>query len=414
MNRDSNSSIIPKIIVFLGTASVVGIILLFFRSRPVSQKFRDKIIPSEKLFTQVIAAALPQVLKLWEQGDRLISKEGTQCPMEIDFGKKVGRSYYQCQPHLWQCYWQGRVVSNPLLKIEIFGQTFHVEAKASFPSIPTYSEEPRFYQMIKRPGSGLNLNYGYIVELIVREIPGLSQSMILTDSCRDVYLPQRIYGYGKPKDKMDEGFIWDNFDRHLFLDKFYVTHQQVNEWRLLTGQIDKVIVDRKLWPHPATLDLADQIKYCGFFGKRVMEAKLFDAATMSPSDTKDPIPEKISRPQTPWQRDLSKSFLGMARINPDYQLSPLDCQLAQVQGCAADKFFTTDSATWMGFNYALGFYPESLINDVEPSKNLKLSSKFLPPSSEWHELGLRAHWKGLQDESEVPAVAFRCYEEVAP
>ncbi len=393
--------------------SVVGIILLFFRARPVAQKFQDKLIPSEKLFTQVITSALPEVLKLWEQGDRFIGKEGTKCPLEIDFEKKVGRSYYQCQPHLWQCYWQGSVMQNPLIKIDIFGQTFHVEAKASFPAISAYSEESRFYQMINRPGSGINLNYGYVVELIVREIPGLSQSMILADTCRDTYLPQRIYAYGKPKQRTDEGFIWDNFDRHLFLDKFYVTHQQVNEWRVLTGALDKLTLDRKLWPEPSLLNLEDQIKYCAFFGKRVLEAKLFDAATMSPSDTKNPMPEKVLHPQTPWQRDLSKSFLGMARINPDYQLSPLDCQLAQVQGCAQNKFFTTDSATWMGFNYGLGYYPESLINEVEPSKNLKLSSKFLPASSEWHELGVRSNWKGQQGIDDLPPIAFRCYEEVS-
>ncbi len=100
----------------------------------------------------------------------------------------------------------------------------------------------------------------------------------------------------------------------------------------------------------------------------------------------------------------------MSRINADYQLTPLDCQLAQVKGCK-ERYFTTDSATWMGFHYGLGFYPESLVNFVEPEKNIKLSSKLLPPSAIEHELGKLGKWNGIQ-EKELP-VSFRCYEEVS-
>jgi hypothetical protein len=235
------------------------------------------------------------------------------------------------------------------------------------------------------------------------------QPLILTDTCRDVYLPERIYGHGQAQ-KDSEGFIWDNFDRKIFIDKFYVSNQKVNEWRQLTGQFDKILKDRTKWPEPAHLDLTEQKQYCDYFGKRLLESKLFDAATMTPQDTKDPLPIRIIRPQTPWHRDLSKTFLGMARINADFQLTPLDCMLAQVQGCE-NKLFTTDSASWMGMSYALGFYPESLINSIEPQKNLKVSSRALPASSTWHELGKRGNWKGLQSEADLP-VAFRCYEEV--
>ena len=62
-------------------------------------------------------------------------------------------------------------------------------------------------------------------------------------------------------------------------------------------------------------------------------------------------------------------------------------------------------------NFALGFYPESLPNPIEPKKNLKLSSKFLPPESPLHELGVLSNWQG-QLEANMP-IAFRCYEEVS-
>lgn len=389
--------------MILGTLSILGIILLFLRPRPQTPVRAKRPETPEKLFTQVIEAASPQILKLWEEADRYFPKEGTRCDQEIQHEKTVGRSYYQCNPHFWQCYWEGGVRKKVALEVELFGQTFHVSARPAFDS--------RFYKLFKRSTPGIDLQYGYQVELIVKEIPGLSQPIILSDSCRDTYLPERIYGYSKPKDKREEGFIWDNFNRDIFVDKFYVTNRQLNEWYLLTGQSAKVEEDRKKWPRPGLLPLKEQIAYCHFYGKRLLEAKIFDAATMSPSDLKNTLPERVYRPDTPWQRDLSKSFLGIARINPDYQLTPLDCQLAQVQGCQ-EKLFSTDSATWMGLHYALGFYPESLQNFIEPKKNIKLSSRFYSPASPWHELGSLSEWNGIQDEK-LP-VAFRCYEEVAP
>jgi len=410
VKRHSDKIIIPKIIVFLGTLSIVGTILLLMRSRPAVTTKRDRVpnIP-EKLFSQVIEASIPSVLRLWEEGDRFFPKDGPKCDDEIRHNKNVGRSYYQCNPHLWQCFWQGGIKKYPSIEIELFGKMYHVTAKSSFDPIGPYSTSPRFYGLYKKKNVSLNVHYGYVVELEVREIPGLSQALLLTDTCRDTFLPQRIYAYSKVKDKRDEGFIWDNFDRNIFIDKFYVSNRQVNEWKILKGESDKIENNREKWPWPALLSLKDQKKYCEFFGKRLLEAKLFDAATMSPSDLKETKPQKMYRPETPWQRDLSKSFLGVARINSDYQLTPLDCQLAEVEGCQ-EKFFSTDSATWMGIHFGLGFYPESFQNFIEPKKNIKMSSRFYHPASTWHELGTLSSWKGDQTES-LP-VAFRCYEEV--
>lgn len=382
--------------------------MLFFRSRPETQNKLRRPASPEKLFAQVILAAQPQLLKLWEEGDRYIKKDGLKCDSEISFEKGVGRSYFQCQPHFWQCYWSGGVKKEPSIKIDLFGQTFHLRAKSSFKPIETYSSDPRFYEILKGPYQGLNFHYGVLVEMTLDEVPDMTWPMILTDTCRDTYLPERIYGYGKIE--KEQNFEWDNFDRTLFIDKFYVSNQQVNDWRLLTGEALKVIQDRKAWPAPALLNVKEQNAYCSFWGKRPMEAKLFDAATMTPTDLKESMPDKVARPQTPWQRDIGKTFLGMARINPDYQLTPLDCQLAQVKGCT-DKLYTTDSVSWMGMNYALGFYPETLVNTIEPSRNLKISSKFHPPDSRVHELGQLGRWSGVQ-QAEVP-VAFRCYEEVS-
>lgn len=395
----------------MGTLSVLGIILLFFFPEVIPLRLRRPSQTREELFTQVISAARPQILKLWEEGDRFIGKEGLQCPEELEFSESVGRGYYQCQPHFWQCYWSGGVRKDPVLEVELYGTTYHVIAKRSFPAIPAYANSERFYQMFKRQESGINLHYGYVIELFVKEIPDLVQPMILADTCRDTYLPERVYAYGNRKEQKAPGFIWDNFGRKIFIDKFYVTNQQVNEWRILTNDVSSIVKDRRIWPRPALLSLKEQKDFCHFFGKKVLDAQLFDAATMPPENMKNPIPDRVGRPETPWHRDVSKTFLGMARINADYQLTPLDCQLAQVHGCS-EKWFTTDSATWMGINYAIGFSAEAFHNVIEPQKNLKLSSRLLPAHSEWHELGKRSFWNGIQGGSTGP-VAFRCYEEVS-
>ncbi len=409
MKRHSDKSIIPKIVLILGTLSILGIILLFIRPRPTAPIRTKRPETLDKLFTQVITAAKSQILVLWEEGDRFIKKSGVNCPEEILHDQSVGRSYYQCNPHFWQCFWQGGIKTNPELEIDLFGQTFHIVARPSFPMIEALSKVPRTYEAFRETSTQLNVSHGYVVELEVKEIPGFVQPLLLTDTCRDTYLPQRIYGLGKTSDARDEGFIWDNFERQIFIDRFYVTNRQVNEWRILKKEYNKLQLDRKSWYAPALLSLKEQRDYCHFFGKRLLEAKLFDAASMAPADLNNPLPAKVSRPSTPWQRDLSKTFFGVARINPDYQLTPLDCQLAQVQGCP-EKFFTTDSSSWMGMNYLLGFYSESVLNFFEPDKNLKVSSRFHDPGSHWHELGVYGNWEGEQ-RKDLP-VAFRCYEEV--
>lgn len=406
------AEIVPKLIIIFATLSLLGIVLLFFIPRSRKETRQKKPESTQRLFANVIQAAMPKIKKLWEEGDRLIKKDGLQCNDEVILDKNVGRSFYQCQPHFWQCFWSGGVNGKTAIEVEVFGEIYHVRAQQRFQPISEYSSQKRFYEILKGPYNGLNFHYGVLIELSIDEVPDLKWPLIMTDTCRDTYLPQRIYGYSKvDQKKSDSGFEWDNFDRHIFIDKFYVSNQMVNEWRVLTNQKDKMISERAKWAYPALLTQKEQKEYCGFWGKRVLEAKLFDAAAMTPSDIKNPLPDRVARPQTPWQRDLSKTFLGMARINPDYQLTPLDCDLAQVQGCR-EKYYTTDSVTWMGMNFALGFYPESLVNNIEPEKNIKMSSRFRAAEAEVHELGVLGLWDG-ENQIEFP-VAFRCYEEVTP
>ncbi len=361
----------------------------------------------EELFSRIIQNSLPMITKIWEEGIQNFPELSLNCPNEVNSITNVGEGYFQCQPHFWQCYWEGGVKRDSSLTIKYLDKKYHVKASPVFEPITEFSNSKRFYKREKIISEGIKIKSALIVELVVEEIPGFSQRLALFDTCRDVYLPQRVYLYGNKSGQKKE--TWNNLHRKIFIDKFYVSNQQVNEWRILSSQRDKIILDKNLWHRPALLNLDEQIKYCSFWGKRVLEAKLLDAASMTPTEINNPSSEATLRPQTFWQRDIGKTFLGTARINPDFELTPLDCQLVEVKGCE-EQFFKSDSASWMGVNYSLGFYPESLMNMFEPDQNLKLSSKFLPPSSEFHEIGKRTYWDGYQKE-QLP-VAFRCYEEV--
>jgi len=377
--KKDSSSIIPKLILIFAVLSVLAIISLFFFNPPKILKKASIPESRDELFARVIEAALPEVVKLWEEGKILETEALFNCPKEITSNAKVGNAYYQCQPHFWQCYWEGGVKKEKRIPIVIFDKKFHVTALPVFESITEYSEQPRFYKILKLNSKGLKSKFGMKIELKTEDL------------------------------KDEKKFNWNNFQKHYFVDKFYVSNQKVNEWRLLTKNSKKMNLDRSQWPKPALLNLDEQIRYCAFWGKRLLEANIFDASTIPPEEIKNPKSVYSKKPQTYWQRDLSKTFLGLARINSDYQLTPLDCQLAEVRGCE-ERYFFTDSSSWMGVNFAIGYYAESFLNFFNPPKNLKISSNKLKASSEWHELGKRSSWKGIQKDNNP--VAFRCYEEV--
>jgi hypothetical protein len=407
VKRHSNKPIIPKIILFLGIVSVLGIILLFLPIRRQLKKSSWRPQTRSDHFAQVIRMSTPKLLKIWENGSQFYPNLKFNCPSELVQQSHVGDAYTQCNPHFWQCYWQGGIIDDPMVSVELDGQNYHVVATPVFKPVDFFSSSPRFIEFWHSQSG--KRKYGYLVELRVQEIPGVSIRMLLGDSCRDSYLPERIYA--TKRSKSDELFHWDNFGRSLFIDKFYVSNRDINQWRLHRGETHLLIPQRDLWPMPALLNQKDQIQYCHFLGKKLLESKLMDAASMTPENLKDPMTSFKQLPSTPWQRDFARTFLGMAKINPDYQLTPLDCALAEVKGCK-ETFYSTDSASWMGFNYALGFHQESLVNDLDPDLNLKPSSRLIDPGSPWHKLGHYKKWSKLQN-PESP-VAFRCYEEVLP
>src|SRR5690606_3969481 len=117
---------------------------------------------------------------------------------------------------------------------------------------------------------------------------------------------QRSYPYGEVADSRDQGFIWDNAGRDIFIDKFYVSQGEVQAWKEYLGE---KYSSETPWK-PARLKENDQKSYCAFHGKKQLMAHLFDASQMTPQDLRVKFSDMFVRPDTPWQRDYRGTFLA--------------------------------------------------------------------------------------------------------
>jgi hypothetical protein len=256
-------------------------------------------------------------------------------------------------------------------------------------------------------------------------------SLLLEDKCKDIYLPQRIYGQelGDGKRKFD--YKWDNLKRHIFVDKYQVTNLDINLWIDKTkNKIPKRSDESKLSRPASHLTLKQMRSYCAFRGKKLMTAHVFDAMSFHPGD-EDKIRNKylVKRPY-PWSKRKSKVFLYEALKGKDAKLTKENCRKAFVKECMADfrpRAYDTRSASWVGAFQLLGGVMETMDNSVIGKQNLLLSSQYLSASSPWQQLGKRIYWDGLGNDSknfDFPKginlstynlkyeVGFRCMKEV--
>lgn len=361
-------------------------------------------------FNEILPRVLDVTEDFWVNAGQKYKMEQILCPEFIVPDPKVDPRYLSCNPLFWECYWSKGVKKTPELRVEHEGQVFHIEA--------IQKKNGKFGKLASSP------TWSYQVELRIRELPEYPIHLALFNSCQDFYLPERVYAYGVSQtSRAQDVFLWDNFGRNLYLDRFPVSNREINQWISLHPKMNHLKIDEvKKLPFPAThLNLAEQKEYCADSGARLMEPHLFDAASMIPSSD-ETRPEVISPSATPWERDTGRTFLG-SEHNP----KPEDCKKAAVRGCAMYPY-STNSSTWMGLNYTLGFFPESF-RFVYDQFNTKFSSIFISPKSAWNRLGKRGIWSGeghspqdfgtgsLDEENpflglEKIPVSFRCYREV--
>ena len=290
------------------------------------------------------------------------------------------------------------------------------------------------YNVPAQNGQLLKLHYGAqgrAVELKLKATQTQQElRLMLKNSCRDSFLPERQFALGTPNENKSDWF-WDNHGRWIFIDKFPVSNREIREW-LQHAKFEDVgrpkleFKDDLDWlMKPAINLLADQQElYCASIGGQVLKAHIFDAAAFFPSEVENV--EVIPRgpyPEGPRHQD---SYLGETLIRGETIDVEKLCRSFYSKECKELMPYYSHSelsSSWMGIFNVLGGEFEYLPNPIRPRRNLKLSSHHYPLNSSWHHVGERGFWSGKGSQfkdfnwrTEDPeiktdfyGVSFRCY-----
>ena len=376
--RKTPTSIITKIFVIVSLILLIGAITFFLRPKKSENK-------DSELITQVLPELLLQLQSRWEQGDQenLYVQRKLTCPDLIFNSDLVDSEFLKCNPNYLECFLQGKAGSATDIIHKIKDKKYQIEF---------LKQENKFVKVTPEDS----------VQLKIR-VPGLVTHTMLVEfenTCRDSYLPQRIYSAGI---KGEERYTWDNFATHIYVDRFYVSNQDVYFWLQTHPEIQQLFnipigKDSRYWFFPSTnLSLKQRHLYCQSYGKQLLQSHVLDAASFIPPNQNDSRPKFIYKHPYPWTKKSRSEFLSIAKANSDYVLTKNDCAKANIKGCdklAPYKFYATNTATWMGIYFPLGHYMEVVDNKFDSFQNLKASSFYFGPDSIWHEIGMRAHWDG--------------------
>ena len=372
--RKTPTSIITKI--FILVSLILTIIGISFFTR--SLKSDNELGP----ITQVMPNLLSQLQARWEQGDleNFYSRKKFQCPKLIFNSELVDSEFFKCNPNYLECFLQGKTGIETDLIHQIDDKKYKVE-------------------FIKKGQQFVEVTANDSVQLQIK-VSGLIEKPLMVElknTCRDTYLPQRIYSAGA---KGEDRYLWDNFSRHIYVDRFYVSNQDVYFWNKThpgMGEIP-VITDPRYWFFPSTnLTLRQRKHFCKSYGKQLLQSHVLDAASFIPSNIDEPRNKFIYKHPYPWSKKSKSEFLSIAQEKRDYELTPSDCTKVNIKGCdkiVPYKFYSTNTASWVGMYFPLGDYLEVVENKFNSFQNLKASSFYFGAESKWHEIGKRAHWDG--------------------
>ncbi|OUR93494.1 hypothetical protein A9Q84_18650 [Halobacteriovorax marinus] len=353
------------------TLTVFGVIVASFKWtnwKKLNKLDKDvQVISKINVFSETL-------IKKWEQGAS--AKEWpsikNSCP-ELGIKGNVDPSYSKCNSTYLNCVLKKQKEFNIL-----------------------QSKEGLLYSVVSR-ASSLEEDIPHYFLRILLEVDGDLFNIDLEDICRDVYLPQKIYGYKVKKDtKRKFSWVWDNFNRNIFIDKFLVTNREVNEWITTTNQnLEKHSPNER----PAVFLKKDKMhQYCAFKGKILASAQVLEAASFYPSLSSVKPGSTLIRYDYPWVRRNKKSFLYNLLMNKDITLSKENCKRAYVQDCfEITPFFNhmTKSSSWSGIFEILGGPFETFENNLETDRNLRASSFYFPGNHSVHKIGEKLSWDGV-------------------
>lgn len=350
---------------------VFGAIVAFLRWNAV--KTTTKLEKEVQVIDQVINSSRKISQKWIEGASNNEWKEIEKFCPELNLKDKVDISYSQCNSTFLNCY----LKNNKSIKFEEYA-----------PGI--------FYTPVTRQKSlekGISI---FSIRVGIKSM-GETYNIDLEDTCRDTYLPQKSYGYKTENSPIRKfSWTWDNFNKHIFVDKFLITNREVNEW---IDTLDLKIEKRFPLERPSSLLSLEEMKsFCAFRGKRLASAQVVEAASFYPSGSSEKAGRTLIRYDYPWTRRKSESFLYKVKKDPELSLTKFDCEKTYVQNCfEVTPFVThmTKSSSWSGIFQVMGGPFEAYENNLESRRNLRASSFYFPVESDVHKLGEKLYWDGL-------------------
>ncbi|MCP4912527.1 MAG: hypothetical protein GY909_05365 [Oligoflexia bacterium] len=306
---------------------------------------------------------LDQISRTWMSGaSQLEQATVKKCTKE-----EIPNTFYQCNPDFLKCALQDKVLHGYRINLSKHGKEFKIYSK---------SEE----------SDGNWPDYALLVELKNIEDPKLSREILLTDECRSLYLPRRVYHYGKLTQKWN----WDNFDRHIFVDKHVVTNRDIREWVDQT-EVKNIKFNESELHLPSLYLTSEQMEnFCRYRGKKVLKAEVFDAISILPFDNAVVDRAQEFNSIVPWSRKEQSVSKAWQKIKKD------PCKKAVSSECKLEEKELAHfrNPSWTGHYMVMGGYLEYMVNMIHPRRNLKVSSMYFERLSPWFRLGERAFWDG--------------------
>jgi hypothetical protein len=352
-------------------AGVFGAILAFLRFKNVQ---KVKQFETQAKSIKELRKISSRLLKKWKDGATVKQWKNIQqfCP-DLKIKTKVDSSFSRCNATFFNC-----VLKKEKYKFKDYGNR-------------------ELYKVLSRQNS-LEVGIPHFSIRTTIQMHKEEYHLDFEDSCRDVYLPQKNYGYRTEEKKRGRKFTWtwDNFDKNIFIDKFLVTNREVNEWiATMKKDIEKFTPPE----NPSVYLTKDQMKdYCHFKGKTLASAQVLEAASFYPTAGSDLPGGVLLMNDYPWTRRKSESFLyRLSKPKFEHVLKKEDCKRAYTRDCFEVMPFVnhkTTSSSWSGIFQTLGGPFEAIVNSYEKI-NLRASSFYFEGKTPVHKVGKKLYWDGI-------------------
>lgn len=375
---------------------------------------------------EIINNATAKLNKLWRSGKYDLSKE---CPELHWSEKEISREFLKCNVNAWQCHFSQK--ENQLISFKFNEKSYSLKVVNAFNSIPSFSNEKRFYKGEKNSIK------------VVLEFSNYRYGVSFKSDCHQSFLPKREYSHsqidfldkGSKSVNYDLGVKWKN-TKNIFIDKFLVRNKDIAYWKSLKKESFSFEKEKAFLP-ALNLSLKQMNAYCDFHNKKLLTSRIFDAASFYQDGFKrgHSLPSLFTWGNRNKNSHLNPSFEFLDNLAGDkVKISKKQCKQVYTKECKKimkPVHYSKVNATWMGIYEISGFYPEALINHDSPYFNIKASSLYFDRFSPWHILSHRFHWdgighkvenfkfessllgvKGTEVHDDFIGVGFRCYQEL--